>query len=106
MYHQAVFFDCHNLEIFYYSNDNKNSALQDSYNQTHSFVTDSIKLDIDVNQVSGWPGQSLYLSVRALDEFGNPTGSLTRFSFNRHNNNHFVRISNKYVSKLCLNMWT
>ena len=94
------------LENFYYSNDNKNSAFQDSYNQTHSFVTDSVKLVVNVNQVSGWPGQRLYLSLRGLDEFGNPSGLLTRFSFNRHNNNHFVSIFSKYVSKLCLIMWS
>ena len=105
-YRQTVSFDSHSLKIFYFSNNNKNSAFQDSYNQTHSFVTDSVKLVVDVNQVSGWPGQRLYLSLRALDEFGNPSGSLTRFYFNRHNNNYFVSISSKYVSKLCLDMWT
>ena len=69
-------------------------------------MTDSVEVVIDINQVSGWPGQRLYLSLRALDEFGNPSGSLTRFSLDRHSNNSFVSISSKYVSKLCLNMWT
>lgn len=72
--------------LIFYSDDNKNIAFQDPYNQTHSFVTDSVRLDIDINQVSGWPGQKFNLSLKALDELGNPSGSLTRFSFNPNNN--------------------
>lgn len=72
--------------VIFYSNDNKNIAFQDPYNQTHSFVTDSVRLDIDINEVSGWPGQRFNLSLKALDELGNPTGSLIRFSFNPNNN--------------------
>ena len=88
------------LEILFYSTDNMNSAFQDSYNQTHSFVTDSIKLDIYINQVSGWPGQRLNLSLRALDEFGNPSGSLISFSFSHLDNNHLVSNSSNYVYEL------
>ena len=32
-------------------------------------------------QVSGWPGQELELNVRAINEFGDSTGSLTRLLF-------------------------
>ena len=67
--------------LFCYSNDNKNSAFQDPYNQTHSFTTDSVKLNIDIDQLSGWPGQWLELPLKALNELGNPSGSLTHFSF-------------------------
>ena len=67
--------------LFCYSNDNKNSAFQDSHNQTHSFTTGSVKLEIDINRVSGWPGQWLELSLKALNELGNPSGSLIHFSF-------------------------
>ena len=49
-------------------------------------MTDSVRLDTDINQVSGWPGQTFNLSLKALDELGNPSGSLTRFSFNPNNN--------------------
>ena len=69
-------------------------------------MTDSIKLVIDINQVTGWPGQRLNLILRALDEFGNPSGSLTHFSLIRYNNNQLVSISSKNASELCLNTWT
>ena len=33
-------------------------------------------------QISGWPGQELELNVRAINELGDSTGSLTRLLFN------------------------
>ena len=63
-------------------NDNANIGLPDPYNQKYSVLTDSIHLDLyDLKEVVGWPGKRLNLPLKAVDELGNPTGSVTRFSF-------------------------
>ena len=63
-------------------NDNINTGFPDPYNQRYSVLTDCIHLDLhNLNEVVGWPGKRLNLSLKAVDELGNPTGSVTRFSF-------------------------
>ena len=63
-------------------NDNINTGFPDPYNQRYSVLTDSIHLDLhNLNEVVGWPGKKLNLSLKAVDELGNPTGAVTSFSF-------------------------
>ena len=67
-----------------YREDNQNRAFADEYNQLNSVVTSSIDLNVtilDGGLRSLWPGETQMFSLQALDEFGNPTGALSRFYF-------------------------
>ena len=78
-------------------NDNINTGFPDPYNQRYSVLTDSIHLDLHkLNEVVGWPGKRLNLSLKAVDELGNPTGAVTSFSFRSRQQSGGVSLINCY----------
>ena len=92
-------------------NDNINTGFPDPYNQRYSVLTDCIHLDLhNLNKVVGWPGKRLNLSLKALDELGNPTGTVTSFSFRSQQqsdgvssiNCYGVESNNSQINESCL----
>ena len=72
----------HCFTILLHRDDNINTAFSDQFNQAHSVVTDPIDLKVfKVDKTQGWPGEKLGISMQAIDELGNPTGSIARSSF-------------------------
>ena len=66
----------------YNREDNINRAFSDTRDQIHSIVTDAVNLgNFSLRETMIWPGKNVLLSVQAIDELGNPTGSIARLSF-------------------------
>ena len=74
---------------YHYRNDNYNGALSDPYNQVHSIATDPVELDVLISRerFKAWPGKTLSIPVRSIDELGNPTGSITQLRYSQNQGN-------------------